>query len=98
MTSENRILVAPKDIRSIGFHCPHCEATYFVPIEKIDRQIVRQCPNCQESIASDAAATQIEGPSDAKVLYGFVAFLRDMQNRPFGKCIRLELVGNETER
>jgi transcription elongation factor Elf1 len=91
MTAEKRILISPKDILSIGFECPHCGATYFVPIEKLDRPW-RQCPNCQESLATDASVPNSDY-SDVKVLFLFVDFLRQVRSRAFGAFLRFEVKG-----
>jgi len=92
MTSEKRILISPKDILSVGFECPYCRATYFVPVETLDRHPVRQCPNCQETWATDAPVPSGEY-SDLKMLSLFVDCLRKIQTRAFGAAIRFEVSG-----
>ena len=92
MTSEKRVLISPKDILSVGFECPHCRATYFVPVENLDRPLVRQCPNCQESWATDAPVPSGDY-SDLKMLHFFVDCLRKIQTRAFGAAIRFEVSG-----
>lgn len=89
MTNEKRILIAPRDILSMGFECPHCSATFFVPIDKVD-SLVRQCPNCREFWATDASVHGSDY-SDLKVLSFFVEFLKDIRSRQFGAAIRFEI-------
>jgi len=95
MTSEKRILVSPKDILSLGFECPHCSTTYFSPIDKLD-ELVRQCPNCRQSWATDAPVSS-SSYSDLKTLVFFVDFLRQIRNREFGLNIRFEIAGEKPE-
>ena len=92
MTSEKRFLISPKDILSIGFECSHCGATFFVPIEKLDR-LLRQCPNCKESLATEAPVPNSDY-SDAKVVFFFVDFLRQLRTRVFGESVRFEISGD----
>ena len=91
MTTEKRILIAPKDILSIGFECPHCGTTYFIPIQKVD-QIVRQCPNCRTMLANDAAVPN-SSYSDMKTLNFLIEFLHTTQSRDFGANVRFEIAG-----
>lgn len=90
MTRENRIFITPQDILRIGFECPHCHATYLVPVAAIDREVVRNCPNCRESIATDASVLGSDD-SDLRVLNVFIRYLRTMQSRKFGTSIRMEV-------
>jgi hypothetical protein len=90
MTSEKRILVSPKDILGIGFECSHCGATFFVPLDNLDRPLLRHCPNCQDSLATDASVSGNDH-SDARVLSFFIDFLQQLRARSFGMNIRFEI-------
>jgi hypothetical protein len=89
MTSEKRVLIAPKDILGIGFDCPHCRSTYFAPVGTLDR-IVNNCPNCQQHWLS-GIQTSSDAHSDATTFNFFVDFLRELRNRPFGDSVRFEI-------
>jgi hypothetical protein len=93
MTNEKRTLIAPQDILSLGFECPHCGSTYFSPVDKIDR-VLRGCPNCQESFVTDAPVAGSDY-SDMRLLEFFVRFLRQVRNRPFGASFRFEIASEE---
>jgi hypothetical protein len=90
MTSEKRTLIAPLDILSLGFECLHCRATYFVPIDKLDRSLPRTCQNCQESILTDAPVTNSSW-SDLQALTQFIALFKLLRTRPFGSAVRFEI-------
>jgi predicted Zn finger-like uncharacterized protein len=90
MTSQKRVLISPIDILSIGVECPHCGATYFVPIDKLDRDLPRKCQNCNELFFNEAPIQNIEY-SDVRVLGAFIQFFRDLRSRPFGSSIRFEI-------
>jgi hypothetical protein len=92
VTNEKRILISPKDILSLGFECSHCGATYFVPVDKLDRMI-KLCPNCQQLLVSDTQLTSSEH-SDSRVLQFFVDFLRQLRSREFGATVRFEIAGD----
>ncbi len=91
MTAEKRILISPRDILSVGYECPHCRATYFVPLARLDRVAIH-CPNCRERWASDTQPSSSEH-SDAKVLEFFVHFLHELCRRDFGSHLRFEIDG-----
>jgi len=90
MTSEKRILISPTDILSVGFECSHCGATYFVPVKRLDRNLPRECQNCQESFVTDAPVQNKEH-SDLVVLRSFIKLFKDMQSRKFVSSVRFEI-------
>ena len=92
MTTERRILISPQDIIGLGFECPHCKATYSIPVGRLDR-IASICPNCQQRWVSDVQQSSSQ-QSENVVLRYFVDFLRELQRREFGNALRLEISGD----
>jgi hypothetical protein len=90
MTNERRILIAPADIISIGVECPHCRATYFVPIDKLDRALPGDCRNCHETFFSDAMVLGSDF-SNLDVLASFINFFKLLRGRGFGSSVRFEI-------
>jgi uncharacterized paraquat-inducible protein A len=82
MTAEKKILISPKDILAIGFECPHCGASYSVPIQKHDRPTTL-CPNCNEKI--------LDADGESATVGTFVGRLKLMQTNKYGKAIRFEI-------
>jgi transposase-like protein len=92
MTVEKRILISPQDIVGLGFECPHCKASYSVPVTRLDR-IGSLCPNCQQRwVSSTQPSSSLQ--SEDVVLNYFVGYLRELQRRDFGASIRLEIGGD----
>jgi DNA replicative helicase MCM subunit Mcm2 (Cdc46/Mcm family) len=97
MTSERRIFISPVDVLSIGFECPHCGATYFVPIDKLDRDLPRKCQNCNEPFLNDAPVQNLDY-SDLRALGAFITFFKDLRRRTFSSSIRFEIQGESTRK
>lgn len=89
MTTEKRVLVSPQDIIGMGFECPHCRAVYSVPVARLDR-IATICPNCQQRWVSETQPSSSQH-SEATSLRHFVDFLKELQQRDFGRSIRFEI-------
>ena len=97
MTSERRILISPNDIISMGVECPHCGASYFVPIDKLDRFLPRDCQNCHETFFTDAPVPNSDH-SDLRVMATFITFFKSLRSRSFGSSIRFEIKEETTRR
>ncbi len=97
MTSEKRVLISPADILSVGFECPHCGATYFVPIDKLDRDLPRKCQNCNEPFFNDAPVENTDY-SDLRVLGAFITFFKSLRSRTFGSSVRFEIQQESTRK
>lgn len=92
MTAEKRVLISPQDIIAVGYECPHCRATYFAPVDKIDR-IAAVCHNCQQRLLGETQPQTIKY-SDITVVRHFVEFLQQLQSREFGAILRFEIGGD----
>jgi len=89
MTIQKRTLISPQDIIGIEYECKHCHARYVVTMKQIG-ETVFHCPNCKCIwVRSDTPTTS--NYSEEKVMRIFGEFLRELQDRPMGAIIRLEL-------
>jgi predicted Zn finger-like uncharacterized protein len=95
MTKETRTLVSPQDIVGMGFTCPHCSAMFSVPVNKLDR-VANNCPNCNQRWVKPPDHLSEEFPEE-EVLKRFYGCLRLLQQREFGKLIRLEIKGEANQ-
>lgn len=90
MMTETVTLITPSDVLSVGFECSACGATYFVPLVKLTGALPGKCQNCGAVWLYEPSVAMV-APTDARVLAGFVNALQELQARPFGAAVRLEL-------
>jgi hypothetical protein len=90
MTADNKILISPQEIVSLGCECPQCGVLYLVPIGKLTRVAIA-CPNCKEPWADEIPAQSGVQNSDANVLRHFVESLKMLQQKKVGAFLRLEI-------
>lgn len=90
MTSERRILISPKDIASVGWECPHCHATFLVPIARLDRDLGAICQNCSERFVSETQKSS-SMLSESELIKSFLLRLRELIGSNIGKHLRLEI-------
>jgi uncharacterized paraquat-inducible protein A len=93
MTAEKRILISLADIIPVGWECPHCHATYSIPMPAVDREVIAICPNCKERLMSETQPVSVKF-SDSVLLKMALDFIRDLQQREIGKHLRFELGGD----
>jgi predicted Zn finger-like uncharacterized protein len=89
MTRETHTLISPQDIVGMGFSCPHCNAMFSVPVDKLDR-VANNCPNCNQRWVKQPDHLNDEFP-DEEVLKHFFKCLKELQRREFGKLVRFEV-------
>lgn len=91
MTQERKVLISPQDILAVGYECPHCCSTYFVPIDKIDR-VITLCPNCQQRIIAEMQPSS-DRLAEKAVFEQFLSYLKALRARDFGSHVRFEIRG-----
>jgi hypothetical protein len=97
MTTEKRILISIADIVSVGWTCPHCKASFSVPVDSADKErIFQQCPNCNGWIAPRIMQSLPVGTDET--LKDFLAALKKLQNTEAGAAVRLEIADLPEER
>jgi hypothetical protein len=95
MMTEMMTLITPSDVVSVGFECPACKATFFVPLGVLN-ELPTKCHNCRESWMHVPSQAMI-AETDAQVMGVFIDLLKKLNVRKFGAAVRLEIAQPKKE-
>lgn len=93
--TETRVLISPADVVSVGFECPACKASVFVPLGALN-ELPTKCQNCREAWMHVPTQAMVAETDDA-VMGVFIDLLKKLNVRKFGAAVRLEIAQPKKE-